>query len=163
MISDISKSRPEYKTTSLFQNNFQGNKPCLKFGSKRYVHIKNIKTCMSFCYDIRNPIPRRLSEKSERGSLFPVPSDYQYLSEHFRESHYLCEEGRCATEQFTHAFRSEIDYKAHKASAHSKNRAEARQNRQIDLQFTYAPRLQRRNDGEHGAGAGCLGVGFFGR
>ncbi|XP_041673360.1 E3 ubiquitin-protein ligase ZNF598 [Cheilinus undulatus] len=74
-------------------------------------------------------------------------SDYQYLSEHFRESHYLCEEGRCATEQFTHAFRSEIDYKAHKAAAHSKNRAEARQNRHIDLQFNYAPRQQRRNDG----------------
>lgn len=74
-------------------------------------------------------------------------SDYQYLSEHFRESHYLCEEGRCATEQFTHAFRSEIDYKAHKATAHSKNRAEARQNRHIDLQFNYAPRQQRRNEG----------------
>lgn len=74
-------------------------------------------------------------------------SDYQYLSEHFRESHYLCEEGRCSAEQFTHAFRSEIDYKAHKASAHSKNRAEARQNRHIDLQFTYAPRQQRRNEG----------------
>lgn len=78
-------------------------------------------------------------------------SDYPYLSEHFRESHYLCEEGRCATEQFTHAFRSEIDYKAHKAAAHSKNRAEARQNRQIDLQFNYAPRgQQRRNDGGDG-------------
>ncbi|KAI4884012.1 hypothetical protein NFI96_019532 [Prochilodus magdalenae] len=74
-------------------------------------------------------------------------SDYRYLSEHFRESHYLCEEGRCSTEQFTHAFRTEIDYKAHKAAAHSKNRAEARQNRQIDIQFTYAPRQQRRNDG----------------
>ncbi|XP_029293429.1 E3 ubiquitin-protein ligase ZNF598 [Cottoperca gobio] len=74
-------------------------------------------------------------------------SDYQYLSEHFRDSHYLCEEGRCATEQFTHAFRSEIDYKAHKAAAHSKNRAEARQNRHIDLQFNYAPRQQRRNEG----------------
>ncbi|XP_034566952.1 E3 ubiquitin-protein ligase ZNF598 [Notolabrus celidotus] len=74
-------------------------------------------------------------------------SDYLYLSEHFRESHYLCEEGRCASEQFTHAFRSEIDYKAHKAAAHSKNRAEARQNRHIDLQFNYAPRQQRRNDG----------------
>ncbi|KAJ0000794.1 hypothetical protein NQD34_005814 [Periophthalmus magnuspinnatus] len=74
--------------------------------------------------------------------------DYQYLSEHFRESHYLCEEGRCATEQFTHAFRSEIDYKAHKAAAHSKNRAEARQNRQIDLQFNLAPRQQRRNEGQ---------------
>lgn len=76
-----------------------------------------------------------------------VNSDYPYLSEHFRESHYLCEEGRCATEQFTHAFRTEIDYKAHKAAAHSKNRAEARQNRQIDLQFNYAPRQQRRNEG----------------
>nr|XP_046270570.1 E3 ubiquitin-protein ligase ZNF598 [Scatophagus argus] len=74
-------------------------------------------------------------------------SDYQYLSEHFKESHYLCEEGRCATEQFTHAFRTEIDYKAHKAAAHSKNRAEARQNRYIDLQFNYAPRQQRRNEG----------------
>ncbi|XP_076865269.1 E3 ubiquitin-protein ligase ZNF598 isoform X2 [Brachyhypopomus gauderio] len=74
-------------------------------------------------------------------------SDYRYLSEHFRESHYLCEEGRCISEQFTHAFRTEIDYKAHKAAAHSKSRAEARQNRQIDIQFNYAPRQQRRNDG----------------
>ncbi|KAF5899288.1 E3 ubiquitin-protein ligase [Clarias magur] len=74
-------------------------------------------------------------------------SDYHFLSEHFRESHFLCEEGRCSMEQFTHAFRTEIDYKAHKAAAHSKNRAEARQNRQIDIQFNYAPRQQRRNDG----------------
>ncbi|KAF4074060.1 hypothetical protein AMELA_G00250320 [Ameiurus melas] len=78
-------------------------------------------------------------------------SDYRYLSDHFRESHFLCEEGRCSTEQFTHAFRTEIDYKAHKTAAHSKNRAEARQNRQIDIQFNYAPRQQRRNDGLVGA------------
>ncbi|XP_061456266.1 E3 ubiquitin-protein ligase ZNF598 [Rhineura floridana] len=74
-------------------------------------------------------------------------SDYEYLREHFREKHFLCEEGRCATEQFTHAFRTEIDYKAHKTACHSKNRAEARQNRQIDLQFNYALRHQRRNEG----------------
>ncbi|XP_069762649.1 E3 ubiquitin-protein ligase ZNF598 isoform X2 [Narcine bancroftii] len=74
-------------------------------------------------------------------------SDYDYLRDHFREKHYLCEEGNCNTEQFTHAFRSEIDYKAHKAASHSKSRAEARQNRQIDLQFNYAPRHQRRNEG----------------
>ncbi|KAG7491954.1 hypothetical protein MATL_G00009240 [Megalops atlanticus] len=73
-------------------------------------------------------------------------SDYDYLRQHFRESHYLCEEGSCNTEQFTHAFRTEIDYKAHKAAAHSKSRAEARQNRHIDLQFSYAPRHPRRND-----------------
>nr|XP_025043641.1 E3 ubiquitin-protein ligase ZNF598 [Pelodiscus sinensis] len=74
-------------------------------------------------------------------------SDYEYLREHFREKHFLCEEGQCNTEQFTHAFRTEIDYKAHKTACHSKNRAEARQNRQIDLQFNYAPRHQRRNEG----------------
>ncbi|XP_068192584.1 E3 ubiquitin-protein ligase ZNF598 [Antennarius striatus] len=74
-------------------------------------------------------------------------SDYQCLRQHFRESHYLCEEGSCATEQFTHAFRSEIDFKAHKVAAHSKNRAEARHNRQIELHFNYAPRQQGRNEG----------------
>ncbi|XP_032618665.1 E3 ubiquitin-protein ligase ZNF598 isoform X2 [Chelonoidis abingdonii] len=73
-------------------------------------------------------------------------SDYEYLREHFREKHFLCEEGQCSAEQFTHAFRTEIDYKAHKTACHSKNRAEARQNRQIDLQFNYAPRHQRRNE-----------------
>lgn len=83
-------------------------------------------------------------------SLFSFSSDYEYLREHFREKHFLCEEGRCSTEQFTHAFRTEIDYKAHKTACHSKNRAEARQNRQIDLQFNYAPRHQRRNEGECG-------------
>ncbi|NXI35888.1 ZN598 ligase, partial [Galbula dea] len=78
-------------------------------------------------------------------------SDYEYLREHFREKHFLCEEGRCSTEQFTHAFRTEIDYKAHKTACHSKSRAEARQNRQIDLQFSYAPRHQRRSEGVIGA------------
>ncbi|MEE6497953.1 hypothetical protein FKM82_002941 [Ascaphus truei] len=77
-------------------------------------------------------------------------SDYDFLREHFRESHYLCEEGRCSTEQFTHAFRTEIDYKAHKTTCHSKNRAEARQNRQIDLQFNYASRHNRRHEGTVG-------------
>ncbi|XP_059271883.1 E3 ubiquitin-protein ligase ZNF598 [Mustela nigripes] len=74
-------------------------------------------------------------------------SDYAYLREHFREKHFLCEEGRCSTEQFTHAFRTEIDLKAHRTTCHSRSRAEARQNRQIDLQFSYAPRHSRRNEG----------------
>ncbi|KAF5913795.1 hypothetical protein HPG69_002657, partial [Diceros bicornis minor] len=74
-------------------------------------------------------------------------SDYAYLREHFREKHFLCEEGRCSTEQFTHAFRTEIDLKAHRTACHSRSRAEARQNRQIDLQFSYAPRHSRRNEG----------------
>uniref|UniRef100_A0A2R9CKE8 Zinc finger protein 598, E3 ubiquitin ligase n=1 Tax=Pan paniscus TaxID=9597 RepID=A0A2R9CKE8_PANPA len=74
-------------------------------------------------------------------------SDYAYLREHFREKHFLCEEGRCSTEQFTHAFRTEIDLKAHRTACHSRSRAEARQNRHIDLQFSYAPRHSRRNEG----------------
>ncbi|XP_069876083.1 E3 ubiquitin-protein ligase ZNF598-like isoform X2 [Dipodomys merriami] len=74
-------------------------------------------------------------------------SDYTYLREHFREKHFLCEEGRCSTEQFTHAFRTEIDLKAHKTACHSRSRAEARQNRQIDLQFSFAPRHSRRSEG----------------
>uniref|UniRef100_A0A8C4FHL3 Zinc finger protein 598, E3 ubiquitin ligase n=1 Tax=Catagonus wagneri TaxID=51154 RepID=A0A8C4FHL3_9CETA len=74
-------------------------------------------------------------------------SDYAYLREHFREKHFLCEEGRCSAEQFTHAFRTEIDLKAHRTACHSRSRAEARQNRQIDLQFSYAPRHSRRNEG----------------
>ncbi|XP_036082115.1 E3 ubiquitin-protein ligase ZNF598 isoform X1 [Rousettus aegyptiacus] len=74
-------------------------------------------------------------------------SDYAYLREHFREKHFLCEEGRCSTEQFTHAFRTEIDLKAHRTACHSRSRAEARQNRQIDLNFSYTPRHSRRNEG----------------
>ncbi|CAD7683402.1 unnamed protein product [Nyctereutes procyonoides] len=74
-------------------------------------------------------------------------SDYAYLREHFREKHFLCEEGRCSSEQFTHAFRTEIDLKAHRTACHSRSRAEARQNRQIDLQFSYAPRHSRRSEG----------------
>ncbi|XP_012997541.1 E3 ubiquitin-protein ligase ZNF598 isoform X1 [Cavia porcellus] len=74
-------------------------------------------------------------------------SDYSYLREHFREKHFLCEEGRCSTEQFTHAFRTEIDLKAHRTACHSRSRAEARQNRQIDLQFSFPPRHSRRSEG----------------
>ncbi|XP_054991405.1 E3 ubiquitin-protein ligase ZNF598 isoform X2 [Sorex araneus] len=74
-------------------------------------------------------------------------SDYAYLREHFREKHFLCEEGRCSSEQFTHAFRTEIDLKAHKTACHSRSRAEARQNRHIDLQFSYTPRHPRRAEG----------------
>ncbi|KAK2496113.1 hypothetical protein MC885_014137 [Smutsia gigantea] len=74
-------------------------------------------------------------------------SDYAYLREHFREKHFLCEDGRCSTEQFTHAFRTDIDFKAHRTACHSRSRAEARQNRQIDLQFSYAPRHSRRGEG----------------
>ena len=38
-------------------------------------------------------------------------SDYNRLRDHFRDEHFLCEEGHCVNEQFTSAFRSKIDIK----------------------------------------------------
>ncbi|KAK3532491.1 hypothetical protein QTP86_018533 [Hemibagrus guttatus] len=113
--------------------------PLCKFCDDRYLDndelLKHLRRDHYFCYFC------------DADGAQEYYCDYHDLSDHFRESHFLCEEGRCRTEQFTHAFRTEIDYKAHKAAAHSKNRAEARQNRQIDIQFNYAPRQQRRNEG----------------
>uniref|UniRef100_W5MFW0 RING-type E3 ubiquitin transferase n=1 Tax=Lepisosteus oculatus TaxID=7918 RepID=W5MFW0_LEPOC len=112
--------------------------PLCKFCDDRYLDndelLKHLRTEHYFCHFC------------DSDGAQEYYSDYEYLREHFREKHYLCEEGRCSTEQFTHAFRTEIDYKAHKASSHSKNRAEARLNRYIDLQFSYASRHQRRNE-----------------
>ncbi|KAM5152150.1 E3 ubiquitin-protein ligase ZNF598 isoform 2-T2 [Mantella aurantiaca] len=110
--------------------------PLCKFCDERYLDndelLKHLRRDHYFCHFCD-------SEGAQE-----YYSDYTFLREHFRESHFLCEEGRCNTEQFTHAFRTEIDYKAHKTSCHSKNRAEARQNRQIDIQFSYTPRHNRR-------------------
>ncbi len=41
-------------------------------------------------------------------------STYVELREHFKKCHFLCEEGDCKDEQFTSAFRSDIDLKGHK-------------------------------------------------
>ncbi|KAE8578978.1 hypothetical protein XENTR_v10023864 [Xenopus tropicalis] len=113
--------------------------PLCKFCDERYLDndelLKHLRRDHYFCHFCD-------SEGAQE-----YYSEYSFLREHFRESHFLCEEGRCSTEQFTHAFPTEIDYKAHKTACHSKNRAEARQNRQIDIQFSYAPRHNRRAEG----------------
>ena len=69
-------------------------------------------------------------------------SDYSILKDHFKDDHYLCEEGECIQVQFTNAFRSEIDLKAHKTTEHSRhmNKAEIRQARTIEVDFQLAPR-----------------------
>ncbi|XP_058459012.1 E3 ubiquitin-protein ligase ZNF598 [Malaya genurostris] len=81
--------------------------------------------------------------------------DYETLREHFRHEHYLCEEGDCEQEQFTAVFRTEIDLRAHRASAHGKsmNKLANKQTRTLELEFTYAPR------GGGGPGAGPMGSG----
>ena len=43
---------------------------------------------------------------------------YDDVKVHFREDHYLCEEDECAQVEFTNAFRSDLDLKAHKAQYH---------------------------------------------
>lgn len=75
-------------------------------------------------------------------------SSYDYLRDHFRQEHFLCEEGPCAEEKFTCVFRSDIDLKAHKASIHGKQmgKAAAKQARTLELEFTLAPRGDNRNN-----------------
>ncbi|XP_006564415.1 E3 ubiquitin-protein ligase ZNF598 [Apis mellifera] len=73
-------------------------------------------------------------------------SSYDYLRDHFRQEHFLCEEGTCIEEKFTSVFRTDIDLKAHKASVHSKqlSKAAAKQARTLELEFTLAPRGENR-------------------
>lgn len=68
--------------------------------------------------------------------------NYEYLRAHFREEHFLCEEGDCRNETFTAAFRTEIDLKAHRAQQHNRSltKAQAKQARTLDLEFAVAPR-----------------------
>ncbi len=40
-----------------------------------------------------------------------MPRDYEELRGHFESDHFLCTEGDCVNEQFTSAFRTEIDLK----------------------------------------------------
>lgn len=68
--------------------------------------------------------------------------NYEYLRAHFREEHFLCEEGDCRNETFTAAFRTEIDLKAHRAQHHNRSltKAQAKQARTLDLEFAVTPR-----------------------
>lgn len=86
--------------------------------------------------------------------------EYESLKEHFRESHYLCEEDECCNVQFTNSFRSDIDLKAHKASAHSKGmkRSHMKQARTLDIEVNLAPRSgrDRRDRREGGKNRGVI-------
>nr|SVE81791.1 EOG090X01BP [Daphnia magna] len=69
--------------------------------------------------------------------------NYEDLRKHFRDAHFLCEEGECKEEKFTCVFRTEIDIRAHKAQTHSQSMGKAaiKQARTLELEFTLAPRL----------------------
>lgn len=75
---------------------------------------------------------------------------YGMLRDHYKQDHYLCEEGDCLKEEFTSVFPTEIDLKAHKALVHCKNlrnKLAVKQARTLELEFTLAPRIgaDRRN------------------
>ncbi|XP_035788924.1 E3 ubiquitin-protein ligase ZNF598-like [Anopheles albimanus] len=92
--------------------------------------------------------------------------DYASLRKHFQSDHFLCEEGECEQEQFTSVFRSEIDLRAHRATAHGKamNREANKQTRRLELEFSYAPRHGLGPGGANaGPGGGDRGEGSGGR
>lgn len=68
--------------------------------------------------------------------------NYDSLRNHFRKDHFLCEEGKCGKEEFTGAFRTEIDFKAHVANVHGKslNKQQVKQTRTLQLEITLGPR-----------------------
>lgn len=78
----------------------------------------------------------------ERDGSQDYYSNYQNLRIHFRDFHFLCEEGDCIHEQYTSVFRTKVDLQAHRAAKHSGNltKAQARQARQLDVDITFAPR-----------------------
>lgn len=78
----------------------------------------------------------------ERDGSQDYYSNYENLRVHFRDFHFLCEEGDCIHEQYTSVYRTKVDLQAHRASKHSGNltKSQARQARQLDVDITFAPR-----------------------
>ncbi|KAH1025482.1 E3 ubiquitin-protein ligase ZNF598 [Dendroctonus ponderosae] len=69
------------------------------------------------------------------------------LKRHFKDEHYLCEEGDCKTMPLTAVFRSDIDLKAHITVEHGRymSKSASRQARTLELEFTMAPRPRSDN------------------
>lgn len=78
----------------------------------------------------------------ERDGCQDYYPNYENLRVHFRDFHFLCEEGDCINEQFTSVFRTKVDLQAHRAAKHTGKltKAQARQARQLDVDITFAPR-----------------------
>lgn len=77
----------------------------------------------------------------ERDGSQDYYANYPNLREHFRDFHFLCEEGDCIHEKFTTVFRSKVDLQAHRVGKHatSLTKAQARQARQLDVDISFAP------------------------
>ena len=68
------------------------------------------------------------------------------MREHFKSDHYLCVEGGCVNEQFTSAFRSELDLKAHRLDRHSGglSKTENKQARMVGIDVSFSNNRQDR-------------------
>ena len=88
---------------------------------------------------------------------FFLPRDYNQLRNHFKSDHYLCEDGNCVNEQFTSAFRSELDLKAHRIDRHSGglSKTENRLNRIVGIDVSFSDNRQR--DRRQGGGGQSRG------
>ena len=108
--------------------------PLCKYCDERYLDedklFHHLRTTHFYCH---------LCDQEETNEFYGT---YLDLREHFKSDHYLCEEGDCINEEFTSVFGSQLDYKAHCATAHREGRSkqQLKKDRQIDLVFQYARR-----------------------
>lgn len=106
--------------------------PLCQFCDERYLDndelLVHLRKNHFWCY---------LCEKDGSQDYYP---HYNELRKHFKQAHFLCEEGECLHEKFTSVFRMKVDYQAHIAQNHSDklSKAEARQMRQLDINITFA-------------------------
>ncbi|KAK2585767.1 hypothetical protein KPH14_010376 [Odynerus spinipes] len=142
----FSRERRCYTRSELAQHRRKGDiddrshkgHPLCEFCDQRYMdndelyrHLRRDHLYCHFC---------------DADGLHQYYSSYEYLRDHFRQEHFLCEEGMCVDEKFTSVFRTDIDLKAHKTSVHGKqlSKAAAKQARTLELEFTLAPRGDNR-------------------
>ncbi|KAI4502498.1 hypothetical protein M0802_002410 [Mischocyttarus mexicanus] len=142
----FSRERRYYTRSDLAQHRRKGDiddrshkgHPLCEFCDQRYMdndelyrHLRRDHLYCHFC---------------DADGLHQYYSSYEYLRDHFRQEHFVCEEGVCIDEKFTSVFRTDIDLKAHKTSVHGKqlSKAAAKQARTLELEFTLAPRSENR-------------------
>lgn len=67
------------------------------------------------------------------------------MQDHFRTAHHLCEEGECIDQQFTNAFRTELDLQSHRAKFHMRgmSKSQIRQARTLDIDINLRPRTRK--------------------
>ncbi|XP_066292212.1 E3 ubiquitin-protein ligase ZNF598-like [Branchiostoma lanceolatum] len=120
--------------------------PLCEFCDERYVDndslLRHLRTDHYYCH---------VCDTNGSNQYY---SDYDVLRNHFRDAHFLCEEDECREEKFTSVFSTNIDLKAHQAAVHLKklSKAQARQARQLDMNFQLVPR----QSGYTGRGRGTV-------